>query len=561
MYLVNPAGVMFGQGAVINVGGFFAAASHISDGDFLAGRDHFTDSTGTGTKAGYIGANEVHLVGAQVENSGEIVTDGSAGIVTLTAGKDVYIGETSNPASSPNITVKISGGATNAGGAAVKNSGRIDAGAGQVMMGAGDVYGIAIANTGPIKGHGITLQGGKGIVLAGGSPDASSANGKGGDVTVLGQDVGVTGAIDASGATGGGNVRIGGDFHGQGSLPTSEMTTVTSTATITADATESGDGGTVAVGSNNGTRFAGSISAQGSGAGSSGGFVEVSGGTLEFTGTVNVAAAGGATGTLLLDPDAITIDTTGTDDGSVSATGVNFADTPNVMSISAAKIISLMETNNVLLQANNILHVTTTIDATGDALTAGKSLTLEVSSSGQIQLDAGVKFLTNNGDIELKDGAVASIVLGGGTVTLNAGTGAVKVDFEVTESAPSNLSLIGNTVVIGDTIGISGMLSVVSNSTSSNLAISHPITAGGGISMTTGASFVSTATLDTSAGNGPLTIKAAGLSLSGGAILAGTGTVSIYNVDGTAGDHAGDERDGIGGLRRRIWRRSRRGRL
>ena len=40
VYMVNPAGVMFGQGAVINVGQIFAAAGNLSNSDFLQGINH-----------------------------------------------------------------------------------------------------------------------------------------------------------------------------------------------------------------------------------------------------------------------------------------------------------------------------------------------------------------------------------------------------------------------------------------------------------------------------------------------------------------------------------------
>ncbi len=107
VYLVNPAGIIFGNGAIIQVGKFFAAAAHMTDGDFLGGRNHFTDAGGSVRNSGTITAKEVHLVGSQVANFGQIVA-GEGGVVTMTAGKDVYIGVADSPTGGSRVMVKVS---------------------------------------------------------------------------------------------------------------------------------------------------------------------------------------------------------------------------------------------------------------------------------------------------------------------------------------------------------------------------------------------------------------------------------------------------------------------
>ena len=135
VYLVNPAGIMFGNGAVIQVGKFFAAAAHMSDADFVNGRNHFTDATGGVTNYGSINANEIHLVGSQVANFGQIVA-GEGGVVTMTSGKDVYIGTVDGPTGSPRVMVKVSNATdTTTAGTGVTNSGKIEAG--EIRLGAG----------------------------------------------------------------------------------------------------------------------------------------------------------------------------------------------------------------------------------------------------------------------------------------------------------------------------------------------------------------------------------------------------------------------------------------
>ncbi|MFG0307441.1 MAG: filamentous hemagglutinin N-terminal domain-containing protein [Phycisphaerales bacterium JB040] len=91
VYLVNPAGVMFGRNAVVNVGHLYAAAANISNDDFLAGRNNFTGSAGSVVNHGSITGDFVSLVGARVANHGTITSD--RGTVVMAAGNDVVISE------------------------------------------------------------------------------------------------------------------------------------------------------------------------------------------------------------------------------------------------------------------------------------------------------------------------------------------------------------------------------------------------------------------------------------------------------------------------------------
>src|SRR6185295_19271095 len=167
---------------------------------------------------------------------------------------------------------------------------------------------------------------GHGVVDVRGTIDASNAEGRGGSVKILGEKVALNGAhIDASGATGGGDVMLGGDFQGHGSDRNADRTFISGDTTIKADATTSGDGGNVVVWSNQVTGYNGHISARGGAQGGNGGNVEVSGKqNLMFRGTVDISRGGASAssgggrgsesaqqawrdGTLLLDPRDITI--------------------------------------------------------------------------------------------------------------------------------------------------------------------------------------------------------------------------------------------------------------
>ncbi|NEO53214.1 MAG: filamentous hemagglutinin N-terminal domain-containing protein [Okeania sp. SIO3B5] len=130
-----------------------------------------------------------------------------------------------------------------------------------------------------------------------------------GQISVLGDRVAIIDAnINADGINGGGTVLIGGDFQGNGIVSNSQQTFVNNNSFISADAITNGDGGRVIIWSDGVTNFAGNISAKGGEFSGDGGFVEVSGKQqLIFNGNVNVSAEFGNPGTILLDPENITV--------------------------------------------------------------------------------------------------------------------------------------------------------------------------------------------------------------------------------------------------------------
>ena len=166
IYIVNPAGVFFGADAQINVTALQAAAGNLSDRDFKAGRDHFTNLKGPVENAGDITANAVALVGRNVINSGDISSDGW---IIMAAGRDVFIGRDPD---GNGLLLRVEGGAdavfdkkaigvTNTGDLNVEAvpAGQTDpVPAGRISLGAGDLYGTAIFNTGAIKAREIAMQ-------------------------------------------------------------------------------------------------------------------------------------------------------------------------------------------------------------------------------------------------------------------------------------------------------------------------------------------------------------------------------------------------------------------
>src|SRR5690606_20209740 len=109
--------------------------------------------------------------------------------------------------------------------------------------------------------------------------------------------------------TGGGKINVGGGFQGRdGNLRNSESTVVGGTATMRADAVNSGNAGRVVVWSSGDTIFGGEITARAMGEVGRGGFVEISGKrNLTYMGSVDASSLSGNRGTVLFDPGDVVV--------------------------------------------------------------------------------------------------------------------------------------------------------------------------------------------------------------------------------------------------------------
>ncbi|MEL7036261.1 MAG: CHAT domain-containing protein [Cyanobacteria bacterium J06592_8] len=146
-----------------------------------------------------------------------------------------------------------------------------------------------------------------GNAIANGNINVSGETG--GSVGIFGETVDIVGAeINASGTNGGGTVRVGGDYQGQGTVPNATQTTVSRDSTISADATLNGNGGNVIVWSEENTQIDGQISVRGGLNSGNGGFVETSSrGVLSISQAPDISAVAGLGGTWLIDPQDIVI--------------------------------------------------------------------------------------------------------------------------------------------------------------------------------------------------------------------------------------------------------------
>lgn len=463
VYFVNNAGIVFGNNAVFNVGGLFAAAGNISNRDFIAGKDHFTNMTGDVINNGHIEAGSVGLVGHRVANYGSIVAP--EGLVTMAAGDDVYIGERNG-----HVFARVSSSADSSPNGGIEQGGSIVAR--EAMLSVGDHFALAVLDSSSIRAQRLTVRGGAegSVVTVGGTIDATNETSQGGRVDIFGSQVTIDGAqIDASGRTGGGVIRVGGGMQGSGLNPTSDLTLVTHDALLRADALVSGQGGRVIVWGNDFTGFAGYISARGGAMNGNGGFVEVSGKeVLSYRGLTDLRATNGRAGTLLLDPRTINIV-----DGAASGpvTDFDFNDGAATETITDADLSAQLDLlaggGELILQAardiniQDLVSVATTEDgllvleagrrirmlgdatldmgtgslrliANSDNYTDGGSFA-RGTGSADINMSAGSRILTNGGTIELLlqnlEGATSSIGNAANILisTIDAGDGLVRV--------------------------------------------------------------------------------------------------------------------------------------
>jgi len=484
VYFVNPAGVVIGAGATINASQFFAAAGNITDADFLGGVDRFTTSGGALINNGNIHtANGTVLVGDTVLNTGSIVSDN--GLVAMCSGKEVYLAKTDSGVKIRVDNLDASTGAgsqvsSGTGGVGVSNQGSVEAG--EVVFSCGDVYSLAVVNSGQVrsKGGSVTLSG-NAEVRNTGQIDVSnrSAGGVGGRVKMLGETVVVEhGSIDASGSAGGGEILLGGSYQGSGQERNASLTFVNPDSTIVADATDTGNGGRIIVWSNDKTGFYGALSAKGAMDGI-GGFAEISGlGTLGLGGQISLTGGQGL-GTLLLDPANIIVALGG---------GGSYSDVSTFGAASGSDVTIAPSTlddvgGNVALQATNNITVSDALmlntEGASLSMRAGNNVTVDApvtTSGGTITMTANDRFGTQTGSGSILINANLSTTGNGATganVTFNVDGGTGSVDL----NAPLDLGTTGSVVA-----GSAETVRVMSNAASIQDAI-DAVTSGGTVKV------------------------------------------------------------------------------
>jgi filamentous hemagglutinin family protein len=444
VFLINPNGIAItATGTVAVGGGFVASTLDIADDDFLDGDLRFE---GDGSSAGVTNAGVVTvgrggyaaLIGGTVKNDGLVAVPlgriglGSGEQATLDLSGDGFL----------QVALPTAAGAEG-DGALIENAGTLRADGGTVVMRAAtareaarqaiNMSGVVEARSVGGTSGAIVLGGGEGgSVRISGRLDATGtatvaslpdvapvpdARPSGGSIEVTGQAIALAGAtLDASGAGGGGTVKLGGDWQGTGDTQRAGTTTVDAGTIIRADATVDGDGGTVVVWSDDLTTFAGLITARGAGAGS-GGDAEVSGkAVLAYSGFADLSSAGGTFGTLLLDPYDITIS-----NGSASnASGTTATGNDSVINVGTLEAALAGANVTITTGADGSAGSQAGDITVADSITWSAATTLTLSAYRNIAVDADIAGA--NGGVVLRADNSGT---GAGTVTFGAGAGLV----------------------------------------------------------------------------------------------------------------------------------------
>ena len=442
LIVVNPNGVWFGAGARVDVNSLIATTAGISNDAFMnsAGKLVF-DQPGNPNAGvvneGWITAKEAGLVGLvapNVVNNGVIVA--KMGRVHLASGDtatvDLYGDGLMDVAVSDAVTSQL-----------VENNGIIAAEGGTIAMTAAagkDIVNSLVKVSGELHAPSIKQKNGKIIIAAEGSnavknniaahkgkktgtstvivdgvlnASGRKAGERGGSVQITGDNIALLDGtmIDASGSDGlsgttfnkavsayrdgsaGGDIRIGGDYLGQGDTATAKNLYVDKGVLVLNDALNSGDAGRTIFWSDDTTSFYGNVyaralggkpidvntwNATSGGNTGDGGFIETSGhGHLDAGGYVDLTASNGERGTYFLDPTDITI-------------YGNFA--PNYATVVQGDSTALSANLKVWLDASDTANVNLTYNTLGTTAsgTSGTN-TITVSSNAGLTVGARIR--------------------------------------------------------------------------------------------------------------------------------------------------------------------------
>jgi filamentous hemagglutinin family protein len=423
LFLMNPAGIVFGRGASLNVPASFTATTATGIG--LGGNNWF-NAIGNNNYQNLIGAPNIFAF--DTSQPGSIVNGGNLAVgeeqnLTLLGGNVINTGQLTAP--SGNITLAAVQGEnlvriTQRGHLlSLEVSVPRDNQGQQLPMSPVDLptlltgiaswsegedveTGVSVSPTKQVQltNFGVTIPTEGGTAIVSGSLDVSAVGTQGfastpqigGDVNIFGDRVGLFSTnINASGTNGGGTVRIGGDYQGKGTIPNALRTFFSSDSVINADALTNGNGGRVIVWAEEATRFYGTVTARGGSESGNGGFAEVSGkGFLDYAGIADLSAVQGQFGTLLLDPENITV-VAGANNPAELAANDQFG-APGVDNIINNGTINAA-TANVILQATNNI----TFDAPINIAQRGIGITAEANNN----IFVNQSIVTNRGAVNL----------------------------------------------------------------------------------------------------------------------------------------------------------------
>lgn len=566
VFLVNPQGILFGQGASVNVGGLVASTLDITDADLLAGRYRFSGSnTGEIRNQGHLRANGggfVAMLAPQVFNEGTVQAD--TGSVHMAAGQAVTLDVSGDGL----LLARVDQAAAQA---LVSNAGLIQADGGAVVLSAqakDALLATVVNNTGIVQAHALGQRNGR-IVLDGGNEGVVAVSGalraqglgageSGGVVVATGDKVLLTDSarLDATGAAGGGGIYVGGGWQGgDPGIRQARGVYVAAGATLDASATQRGAGGTVVAWSavqdaGSTTRVHGTLRARGGEQGGDGGRIETSGHWLDVAGLrADAAAPKGNAGVWLVDPEDLVVGLAPTDatfSAGPPALFTSGAGTPNVLNVDVETQLNA--------GTSVVLQTAPTGGGAGDitlaapiAKTAGGNAALTLNAHGSIVFAPGVTVGSSAGALQVNLQAPTSVQFGvgsdiisnGGNITLTTATlgGGTPPPLLGTGVETLTLNFTGATAI---DLGAPGGGIFLPAGFATNFGQINVVSAGGNVNANAPMGFVDSVSISTggnitiNAGAGIATSKPGGtLALSGATFNNLGGAGSVFTTGGS----------------------------
>ena len=471
LFFINPNGVLFGNGARVNVEGLVATTMNMANNDFNQQNYNFnssSNSTSSIINYGTINSNYVALISTNVKNSGEINTKSD---LALVSGSNAKLAISSNGKLSVNVSNSTLENL-------VENSGVLKSENGQILIKSSAAKSLVastinspsqkkklisqngviklVSNTGTLKAKNIKIDAGEnGRVVSSGRIDVSSDNSKAGQIEITGKEIIVESGskLVASGKTGGGNVLIGGDWKGSGKLLQATYATVEKNTLIDASSTSSGDGGKIVIWSDiknsksktsaNGTLLAYAVDGDG-------GKIETSGSAVDTTGIkVNAGSKKGKGGLWLVDPYDYII---GASQASSISTVLNNG--TNVTILTSGNNTSYGSQGDA--NGNGDITVNSSIATSGTAtltLTAARDLTI---SSGANITDTGTMSLALNSGRNMVINGGINIAGTVALTTTSSNSGSTSNTFSYTGSAQTWTAPSGVSSITFDVQGAQG---------------------------------------------------------------------------------------------------------
>jgi filamentous hemagglutinin family protein len=392
IFIVNPAGIVFGSESTVNVTQLVASGLNMSNQAFKdvlddAGKQMvFSDGNGKVENYGTINANSVILVGKKVINVGPITAD--EGLVVMAAGDKVFLAQDGSE-----VLVELLADPLNTtddihnGGSIIADNGKIILAANEkIILAAGDPFSRAVSNIGTLAAAG-------------------------GEVTIQASKIKNKGLIDVSSSINGGSVALTGTEEvvmGTGGIIEANA----------GDNIDGGDGGSVTIQTDGLFRMdeGSSITAAGGSVSGKGGSVTINCDKFEILGDISASPVNASEEPGKLEINTLT-DVIIADGASTGATNALYENDIEALSLSATNLIVKTEGN---------ITVQDITDDWGSGEITGQFGDIELHATGD---DSAVTFEDSTDTIRTTLG----------DIVIEAGSGGINVGNLITGKSVSDL--------------------------------------------------------------------------------------------------------------------------